>query len=247
MKQILIIFLIASTSYATANPGSLRDTTKVVKEDVTYEVTHDGSYVYLNVSTVDKYMALSILRRGLIVYFDVKGKKKENVYLKYPLQVVRPHFKNAEEREQAMENLNVGDLIDKLPSEVEYGFFENTREFNKDLNDMDITVLYTYTSENELLTYSLKIPKYKIDPNPEADFGKLSIGVVTGKEDPPAAKKSGRTRPSGNGMKGGGRRGNSNGIAGDRGSVDKARASSRKNTRPVLATIEHWFDANLTN
>jgi len=78
MKHLIIVLLTLSSlsSFASNKRNVPADTTQITNKNVLYKVSQDGSYVYLNIRTTDKKTAISIIRTGLTIYYDIKGKKK---------------------------------------------------------------------------------------------------------------------------------------------------------------------------
>ena len=51
-----------------------------------YNVTNDDSNIYVAVSSLDDITQLRILRAGMTIYFDPKGKKNKDISLHFPIQ-----------------------------------------------------------------------------------------------------------------------------------------------------------------
>ena len=79
MKHLAILLTLLSSlySFASNTTNFPADTTQVAHENILYKVSQDDNYVYLNISTTDKKTSMSIIRTGLSVYYDIKGKKKK--------------------------------------------------------------------------------------------------------------------------------------------------------------------------
>jgi hypothetical protein len=109
MNKTIGLLLLLSTVYSV-NAKDLfttvvRDTTVVVNENVVYKVFDDSQNFNVSVSTKDTDVIMSMLRLGISIYFDVKGKEKEDVFVKYPLEPVRPSFNKGEETAQGVPSL----------------------------------------------------------------------------------------------------------------------------------------------
>ena len=183
MKHLIILFLIITTISAKAKTKLLLiDTTNVVENNVLYKVFSDNNYIYLNVSTTGKKTSMSIIRNGLTIYFDIKGKKKKDVYIKYPYNTEhRQLSQNSQEskKNEEFSAIDLNSIIENLPKEAEYGYYDEKQLFHKGLNSQDISLGYKATED--LLEFSLKIPKNMISNENIIDFSKLSIGVLTNK------------------------------------------------------------------
>jgi len=243
MKHLIILFLIITTISANAKTKLIvTDTTNIVENNVLYKVFSDNNYIYLNISTTDKNTSMSIIRNGLTIYFDIKGKKKKDVYIKYPYNIKQRHLKqNSQEakRNQEFSAIDLNSIIKNLPKEAEYAYYDEKQTFHKDLNIQDISLSYITTRES--LVFSLKIPKSKISNENKIDFTKLSIGVLTNKHKRSfeMENKQDQGMRTGNGNRRGGRMGRGNGQnnGGNRG--------EKQNLNTEQTHIDFWFDAKI--
>jgi len=238
MKHLLIVLLTLSSlsSFASNKSSFPADTTQISNKNIFYKVSQNETYVYLNISTTDKETTMAILRNGLTIYYDIKGKKKKDVYVKYPYSSEPSQSRQGSRENNDTETVDINTMIKKLPAEAEYGSFEEKQTFNKYLNTLDIAIENHYTASSQLFEFSIKIPKTKILSKVNSDFSKLSIGVVSNKMEG-AVKKEGRQGQN-QGMRSGGGRGNGSGRAGTRG--QDGQQSSPTTER---ATIDFWFEA----
>ena len=265
MKYTLGILLLFISAFSTAQNQENRE------DNVVYSTSTDRNYVYVHLSTDIESTMMSMLHQGFSVYFDTKGKKKKKVAIKYPSEVKqheRPERQNGRSQ-QANQNRSgrqkiqgqdegtrerrgpdIFKIVNNLPQEAEYTFFDKTQEFNLEINALDIAITYTYEKDNGgILHYELKVPKYRITKD-NVDLSKLSIGIVTtkakqenrdssnlsfggrGQGGGPSGRSGGQGGPPSGGGQGGGRGGSGGGPP-------------QQNQRPQLDTINFWFKANL--
>ncbi|MEN8187991.1 MAG: hypothetical protein ABFR05_12755 [Bacteroidota bacterium] len=248
MKQILVLLLIAFSSVINAKEISIvADTTEVVNENLIYKVTNDHSSVFVNISTSDRRTMMSMLRKGVTVYFDVKGKKKKDVYIKYPIQGAKPNYNRSQNQTEFQPDIKR--VIKNLPQEAEYKSFDNTQQFHIGLNNLDIAISFNYNDEKGVLEYNIRIPRYRIDSGSKTDLSKLTIGVENGKTGNVGQKRAGQSGSSGTGMRGSGsRQGGRKGGSGMRGSGRKnsgSRNSSQQNRQTTMPSKDFWFKAAL--
>lgn len=245
MKKILYVALFTLTSIiAKANnkfETKQKDTTVIVDKNIRYKIYDDENFIYLTVSSSDKKIAMSMLKNGLTVYFDTKGKTKKKVYIKYP-DKSNSKTKQQKDNTNSREKLNINSIIQNIPEEAEYEYYGKKRQFNKDLNMLNISL--GYELNGDILEYYLKMPKGKVTKKNKNDLSKLTIGVITNKREnnnnaEMNADSGGRSRGgrSGGGRRGGGRRGGGT----RQGSRD---GNSRRETIEKIE-IDFWFDANL--
>lgn len=243
MKHLLLILFTLSSLYSTATikRNSPVDTTQVINGSLLYKISQEDNYVHLNISTKDKMSAMSILKNGLTIYYDIDGKKQKDVSIKYPNNNTISQFRGGNLLNLA-NGIDLNSIIEQLPAEAEYGYHEIKRTFNKDLNSFDIFIDVIYNESNQLFEFSVTIPKIKISSQKNTDFSKLSIGVVFNKMER-KSEQVGEQAQSNGGRSGGGR-GNGGGgrNGGGRGGNDRQNGQVQ-NSADAKSTPDFWFDA----
>ncbi|WP_290699738.1 hypothetical protein [Lacinutrix sp.] len=239
MKYLILALLTLSSlnCFASNKRSFSADTTQISNKNILYKVSQAGNYIHLNISTTDKKTATSIIRNGLTIYFDIKGKKKKDVYVKYPYSTEPRQSRQGSRGNNDSNTIDLNSMIEKLPVEAEYSSFEEKQEFNKDLNTLDIAIENHYTASSQLFEFSIKIPKTKIFFKENSDFSKLSIGVVSNKMEGNINKERGQGQNQGM-RSGGGRRGNGSGRGGKRGQNRQQPSSTAEKI-----IVDFWFDA----
>lgn len=251
MKKIVSLLIIVCSIYSVnaRNPKTtvVTDTTVVFNENVTYKVAQDKQNLHLSISTTDNEIIMAMLRLGVTVYFDVKGKDNEDVYIKYPLEPAKPKFNKEEAsidgfqtlEEEKKRKQHIASLIENdLPKEAEYSYFDSQQQFHILLNSLDASIAYTYNEEKGLLEYRIKIPKNRVSANPKEDFSKLAIGVKTGKLKGVKPKRDDLSRGSGSNMRGGGS------SSGGRGGQNNGEMPEGQNKQQAMAGIDFWFSTS---
>lgn len=258
MKQIivsLVLFCTINTISAQSKKTSqTKNTTLVSNESVDYRVTQDQDNLYVSISTADNQTIKAMLHLGLTVYFDIKEKKKKNVYVKYPIEPIRPNRnRNQElsneplpfEEENLTKNRFLEIIENDLSKEAEYKYFDNKESFHILLNNLNISISYDYNETNGLLEYYLKVPKYKINSDTKKDFSKLMIGVKTNEikqknrnSEKPNINMGGRGSGGQGGPPGGGQGGNQGGQS------EKSQISDKNQDKSGVA-LEFWFKVNI--
>ena len=249
--------------------------TVLTDENVTYTITSDENNIHVNVSTTDEKVMMSMLRLGVTVFFDIKGKKKENVYVKYPSEAMerekrqgrpdqasqneRPEASSLEE-DEAKRKKRIMDILEKDYSQTAaYNYFDDSEEFHILMNTLAIDVAFTYNDAEDVLEYNLTIPKSKINTDSSKDLSKLTIGIETIKA---KRKGSGENGVQGSlsginlGRQGGGRQGGGGqggppgGVGGGQGGRSQGGGGQggRPNggqSRPADTLLEFWFKADV--
>ena len=240
MKYILLsVFTLISMSVQAASSFYSIDTTEVENKNISYRLTSDHNYVYINLRTKDRSTMMAMVRAGVSVYFDIKGKKKKNVYVKYPINSRKGERKDRGQSDQKRPEFS--EIINDLPKKAEYSYFKNTQQFHSELNTQDIRLGFEFNQKERLLVYNLKIPKEEITDNKKLDMSKLSIGVVIGGEKSQRGNFQAQGGPSGGSQRGsrGGGRGGGSGVGRGQGGGN----NSQQRERPSETTINFWFDA----
>ncbi|SEK49201.1 hypothetical protein SAMN04487910_0648 [Aquimarina amphilecti] len=257
-KKLLILaclFIIKSISANSRYTKVVTDTTIVTNNTETYKAYDDKEYIHLTIETIDPKVATSILHQGINVYFDVKGKKKKNVFVNYPIaKNQRPPRRNEDRSNEPRRQLDNDGIINQIehrlrnniPQKALYTYYEKIKEFNTLLNNENISINLQVNQERNSFRYDLKIPKNKI--HPDMDINKLSIGVKTVEI---LRNNTERTKPTqqasvrGGGGRGGGRStgGAPQGRSGN-GPGGQGRSKGNKIAPSVIA-IDFWFKVKL--
>lgn len=239
MKYLILALLTLSSlnCFASNKRSFSGDTTQISNKNILYKVSQAGNYIHLNISTIDKKTATSIIRNGLTIYYDIKGKEKKDVYVKYPYSNEPRQSRQGSRGNNDSNTIDLNSMIEKLPAEAEYSSFEEKQAFNKDLNTLDIAIENHYAASSQLFEFSIKIPKTKILSKENSDFSKLSIGVVSNKMEGNINKERGQGQNQGT-RSGGGRGGNGSGRGGMRGQNRQEPSSTAE-----MITVDFWFDA----
>ncbi|WP_299180039.1 hypothetical protein [uncultured Aquimarina sp.] len=250
---LLICILTMKSSFAISlYTDIVIDTTTVINNTETYQTYNDKAYVYFSIETIDSKVATSILRQGINIYFDTKGKKKKNVSITYPIaNNQRPPRRNKDAPDETRGFPDNDSIIrqighrlkNNMPQKALYQYYDKTKEFNTLLNNEGITIDLKVNEERNSFIYYLKIPKNKINVKSDIDFSKLSIGVKTVER---SRDNSERARPTqqasvGGGGRGGGRSrgGAPQGRSGNGPGGNQGRSKDRK--IESVSTIDFWF------
>ena len=245
MKQIFVIaFVFLSFSIqAKSNYAVVTDTTVVVNELIAYKINQDANTIYISVSTSDKKTMMTMLHRGVTVYFDLKGKKKKSVYVQYPKESAKPNFNNGQPRTEDRPDLK--EILDDMPKYALYKNLDSQSQFHIGLNALDIALSFSEI-DRETLLYELRIPKEKIGSKSKNDFSKLSIGVLIGainrKKDSKSGMSFGQGGRSGGGQgaASGGRRGGGQGPPSSGG--QRGGGTSSQGEPNSMTTKAFWID-----
>ncbi|MCK0156827.1 hypothetical protein MWU65_06525 [Cellulophaga sp. F20128] len=226
-----------------------KSTFKGSEDNIEYKAIFDGKNVYLTLRTEFKMTMQAMLHRGYTIYFDVKGKKKKNVSIQYPVKKERLEKGTRPERGERSANgeqngPDINKILENLSKMANYTSYDSSQDFNLDLNNLGIAMNYSYeesTEEGPILEYHLKIPASKIVKENE-DLSKLSIGIVATEQ---AEKENNQQSNMGrSGRQGGGQGGRSRGSGGGRGGAGNGGGSQQGRETTQQASIDFWFHLN---
>jgi len=256
--NILIILLFLSYSIsANTLPSAITDTV-IVQEKVSYKYTNNPNNIHLNISTSDEKTILSILHLGISVYFDIKGKKKQNVFVKYPSEPLKPQRKRGEKQQQEPQSFEeeAKNKIQRIKEIIEnnysqkalYVYFDDSEEFNILLNTLEINISLKFDETNGILAYDLHIPKSLINTDSKKSLEKLTVGIKTVKEKVKQHSENNLSGLSMGNQRGGGRQGGGQGGppgGGRQGSQRGGSPNEKATNSPTEVMLDFWFEANL--
>ncbi|MEO9513279.1 MAG: hypothetical protein ABJN84_09315 [Flavobacteriaceae bacterium] len=264
LKFIFLVVLASNLMFSQKERAKDKD-----EDNLSYEALVDGNMVVVKLSAGDRETIMSMLHRGFSVYFDVKGKKKKNVAVKYPAEVTRPDRQQGPkgqtrgqrpERQTAEQSEGEEDqgpdmieVLNKLPKTAEYTFYDMVQDIHLDINAMNIAINYSFFEAERILSYELRIPKDAILKDGQ-DLLKLTIGIVSTKLEEKEGSRpqmsmnmGGGSRQGGGGGPpgGGGQGGGSSGGMGGPPSGGNGGGNQQQEQRPQPASLNIWFKANL--
>lgn len=254
--KIIILFLTFFSIQLEAKNSITTDSTRVVNKSEIYSVTQDANSIFFTMSSNDPQTMMSMLRRGVIVYFDVKGKKKHNISVTYPFIDEKSKQGIDEGKKLELRSLQdekgfnariVGMLDKKIFQNARYVYNGDNLDFNVLMNNHQIAAVFDFKQEEGILTYTLNIPKLKINEDPSTDFSKLTIGVKSPERavsNRPEGNKnvqsnrrgSGQARGRG-GASGGGQRGQNGGQ------IKQGAGAKKEGSKNSI--LNFWFETNL--
>jgi hypothetical protein len=220
------------------------------ESNIRYTVEHDSANMYLALKTTNFNTQVKILTRGLTVYIDETGKKKKEKYWTYPY--IEPRNAN--------ENFNKGQLLpDFLPGQNEKAqmLYQNFQYKNQTLKlfgfdgpksskvffppfDNSPVQISTSIDSSGVLIYNALIPKSILFSGDKNVSNTFAVGI---KSEGIGNQVSSSGKPTGAGMKQGGRRGGIHGGMG--GGGKRAGNSNTGNTKIVSSPVDFWFEVVL--
>lgn len=230
---------------------------------IRYLVANDHDTLFLKLLIEDRNTMAMMMRQGSSVYFDLNGKKKKKVYVRYPLR--EPMQEPMQGQMQAGMGRGAGGgekpdqaaMLESIPKDILY--VNNGEEEliqPSELLPSDISCSYSVDKANSLV-YELKIPFYRIAEQGLASIEQLSIGIVAEAMERPSSMEGGRQGGMGGGSMGGGRSGGMGGGSMGGGSMGGGRPGGMgggrsggsgqgdMNRQAMSSSVEFWFLVDL--
>ena len=262
MKYIFFSAILFITSCASLNTvTSVVDSTDAsddlfrygdTESKVRYYVTNDTEFLKVKFNTAESPSIAKILRTGLTIYFDVKGKKKKDVFVQYPLEqkvkLTQADMPKMSSSKSPTPMIDSGKLLSELTGLALFESYKEEKNFSVLDSKSDIKIAITANSNSEI-TYELIIPISRITNGGLNSLSNLSIGIVSGSFEAPAMGSGGGQGMSGGSgsMSDGGMRG-SGGGGGQGGGQGRGRStggSQSGNSSIMTKPINIWFKVDL--
>jgi len=218
MKNIFIIALVilgsctslntnSSVEYTTTEASSFRYNDS--NSNVLYSVSNDNENLYVSLNTSESTSIAKILRIGLFIYFDVNGKKAKDLFVQYPLaqnqKLSKEEMTNPGNSNTRNPNTQLTKLLPQISPQCTYHKQSETESFSV-LDENSAIKIDIKAVTNSEITYHMTVPFNKIATGGKVDLSNLSVGIVSGKFEPPltgGVPGQGQGSGQGGGMSGG--------------------------------------------
>lgn len=158
------------------------------QHQILYKVTNDDTNLHVILNTSSSTSILKILKTGLTIYFDVTGKKRQDVFIHYPFklktELQNENYKEDMKAEPSARSLNY--YVSQIPAELVYSAYGKNETIKLSRNS-EIKDSITVIKENEIV-YELCIPLSRLSINGKYSLTNLSIGIVSGQFELPSNK-----------------------------------------------------------
>ncbi len=223
------------TSLSESNEDDNRYRYHDSRSKIRYQITNDDKDLHIKLNTSDKGSIMKILKTGLTFYFDVKGKKRKDVYFQYP--IAQDLKMSGPDRTKKQNELELEKLFLRIPTECIYSSFGETEYIYFSRTEHDIIVSIKALTKDEII-YDLIIPFSRITDEGFSSLSNLSVGVVSGKFEIPSSGGSVHgSMGSGSGSRSSGSSRHSGSMYGERsGSIDISSMNK---------AIDFWFKVDL--
>jgi hypothetical protein len=214
-----------------------------------YNITNDSKNIYVCILSRDEQTMLRMLRSGITVYFDPKGRNSRDISLHYPLRKQPdPNIRNRDGEPLTNQNDSAlkGELLLQSDSYGTTGFSGiDNGQFAATDNKSPIRVAIRFTQHDSLLVYEAIIPIANIsgtDPSSRNPKQPFSVGVVvntaSGLSTVSNQHHSGNGRGLGLGM---------NGMHMGNGGASHRNNNNNNSDNPPIKEDANWYQFRLAN
>ncbi len=227
------------------------------KSKISYDVYNDETNIYININTSNYYSQIKILKMGLTVWFDIKGKKNKDMGIVFPLN---NGFKASKQRMQNSSGAtgaggqsitqlhNNFKLQDKRIRLVGMEDEHGRTEYTVEPGSSDVVAEITFDSSNRL-NYVATIPIKKLFADGSLVNKTLSVGIESGFLDVNKMRQEmmNSGMHQGQGGRGGGMGGMGGGMKGGGGRQGGGRSGGMPQQTELSEPVKVWFAVDLNS
>ncbi len=209
------------------------------KSKIRYDVFNDSEFLYIKFDVSNRINQMKILKTGFNIYFDPECKRKENIYLNYPIERSNIPEKPAMRNEFNRKKNDIISMVNQLPGDAIFNNNDKIERFNCKSNTNGVEMYFT-ADTNNVLYCKMKISLDKICK----DRTSFSVGMVSGYFEMPKQQgpPGGGGQRQGNGQRQGGGVGQQSGGMRPGGKAYENRSGVNS---AMTEPIRIWFILNL--
>ena len=220
---------------------------------IRYNIMNDDKNLHIILNTYDFATISKIFRTGLKICFDVTGKKKNKVYLEYPLASNQMSPVRGKTRPAGGETsiFDLNRLVEQIPNEAEFDRNGVKERIILVSNDSDVKASIRVSNNSEII-YDVVIPFTRISKDGITSLSRLSLGVVSGNTETQSTGGGRSGGMGGGGRSGGGRSGGMGGGGrsggmggGGRSGGGSEGGSGGMDRSSISKPIDFWFKLDL--
>lgn len=238
-SRITIIMLLIMTLINLNAQATVNDTIFHTERNINFKVYESGRNIVIDFNTEQKQIVKLLEQLGLKIYFDERMKKKEDIFIHYPIGSRTEIGLDEDEQKQLqaeMQNKEIDYkmIIRSIKDDAEYGYMGNEQIFNILLNSLEVSSKI-YMDDIEVFHYRLKVPKRLINPDNPDQIDAFSLGLESGTVPVKRRQRTANMTNRRMGRMAGNRR---------RGGMGR-RGLQQANTRTITinkSPLEIWFD-----
>ena len=239
---ILFLFLTTQVDARTID----KDTVFHSERDINFKVYESGSSIVIQFNSENEQLVKLLEQLGLKIYFNEEGKKKEDIYINYPVGSRTEIGLDEDEQKKLQakrknQEIDLQMILKQIQDDAEYSYYEEERIFNILLNSLEVKGTIRLDDE-EIIYYKLEVPKRLINPDNPGAVDAFKLGIKSGSVPIKQRRSTGNvSRRMGRGM---GMRGRGRGRR--RGRRQQMGGAQQNNTITInKSPVAIWFDVKL--
>ena len=240
---ILLLFVTTQVDARTID----KDTVFHSEQDINFKVYDSGSSIVVQFNSENEQLVKLLEQLGLKIYFNEELKKKEDIYINYPVgsRTEIGLDKDEQKKLQAKrknQEIDPQMILKQIQDDAEYSYYEDERVFNILLNSLEVKGTIRLDDE-DIIHYKLEVPKRLINPDNPGAVNAFKLGIKSGSVPIKQRRSTGNvSRRMGRGM---GMRGRGRGRRG-RGRRRQMGGVQQNNTITInKSPVAVWFDVRL--
>lgn len=183
--KCLFIALLFFTFSSQANFTIVENDTVFHKErEINFKVYESGNSIIVQFNSENTKIVKLLEQLGLKIYFNEDMKKREDIYINYPVGT-RTEIGLDEEEQKKLQAKRRNKEIDynltlkNIQDEAEYVYNEKERIFNILLNSLEVKGEISL-DDNQVVHYKLEVPKKLINPDHPNQVNAFKLGIESG-------------------------------------------------------------------
>ncbi len=210
--------------------GSDKDT------GIRWTVANDSTFLFLSLETNNRQVERTVMFRGITLYLDPSGKKKKDIYLKYPYL---PNPAQAFRENHSMDEGEMGTHTYHSPVTAYWKKGDDGMLLNSAMMHSDFSYHISLDSLG-IMDYQVRIPLSRIANSGYHNIQKLSVGIIVNRPEIRSVSRP-RFRPRGGFADGDGGGGGDRGGFGDRDGGRRRPPEGRDRSGFNPVNIKIWF------
>ena len=234
---LLILFFVVHVDAKEA----IKDTVFHEERGLQFKVFDNGSSIVVQFSSENKRLVKLLEQLGLKIYFNEELKKREDIYINYPVGSRSEVGLDEDEQKELQakrrnQEIDQEMILKQIKDDAEYGYYEDERIFNILLNSLEVKGDIRLDNE-DIIHYHLEVPKRLINPESPNDVNAFKLGIESGTIPVKQQRRTANTsRRMSRRM---GRRGSGRGRMRQRGLQQNSTMTINR------SPLEIWFDVKL--
>lgn len=161
-----------------------KDTVFHNERNINFKIYENGSSVVVQFYTENTRLVKLLEQLGLKIYFNEEMKKREDIYINYPIGTRTEIGLDEDEQKQLQakrrnKEIDYNLTLKNIKDDAEYIYNGKERVFNILLNSLEVKGELRL-DDNEILHYKLEVPKKLINPKKPDSVDAFKLGIESG-------------------------------------------------------------------